>query len=96
MQATGRLKTHVPDRLGQALGNLIENAIKYTPAGGMVSLEAGSTGSAIWIRISDTGQGIAEADQSHIFEPFYRSREATRVMIRSMRALALGLRCPAG
>jgi signal transduction histidine kinase len=65
-----------PDRLGQALGNLLSNAIKYTPSGGTVSIEAGFGDSAIWIRVSDTGPGIAPEDQAHIFTPFYRTREA--------------------
>lgn len=64
-----------PDRLGQALGNLLSNAIKYTPSGGTVSIEAGFGDSAIWIRVSDTGPGIAPEDQAHIFTPFYRTRE---------------------
>jgi two-component system sensor histidine kinase GlrK len=58
-----------PDRLGQALGNLLSNAIKYTPAGGTVAVSAGTVHGAIWIRVSDTGPGIAPADQARIFTP---------------------------
>jgi signal transduction histidine kinase len=61
-----------PDRLGQALGNLLSNAIKYTPPKGSVSVEAGVDGDALWIRVSDTGPGIAPEEQERIFTPFYR------------------------
>jgi two-component system sensor histidine kinase BaeS len=61
-----------PDRLGQALGNLLSNAIKYTPAGGTVSVSSGTTEDMVWVRVSDTGQGIAPEDQERIFTPFYR------------------------
>jgi two-component system sensor histidine kinase BaeS len=75
------------DRLAQALGNLISNAIKYTPAEGTVSIEAGSENGAIWMRVSDTGPGIAPEEQAHIFTPFYRGRQAGRFP----RGMGLGL-----
>jgi two-component system sensor histidine kinase BaeS len=65
-----------PDRLGQALGNLVHNAIKYTPANGTVSISAGVDNSQVWIRVSDTGPGIAPEEQAHIFTPSYRGRAA--------------------
>lgn len=68
-----------PERLGQALGNLIENAIKYTPPGGEVTLTAGLQDDEAWIRISDTGRGIPPSDQAHVFKPFYRSRGSARM-----------------
>jgi two-component system sensor histidine kinase BaeS len=61
-----------PDRLGQALGNLLSNAIKYTPSGGTVSVSGGTTEDMVWVRVSDTGRGIALEDQERIFTPFYR------------------------
>jgi signal transduction histidine kinase len=67
-----------PDRLGQALGNLLGNAIKYTPAGGTVSVKADLQDGAAWIQVTDTGIGIAPEDQPHIFEPFYRGQAKTR------------------
>lgn len=67
-----------PDRLGQAIGNLLSNAIKYTPAGGTISVSAGVKANAVWLRVSDTGAGIAPEDQPHIFEPFYRGRAKNR------------------
>jgi len=61
-----------PDRLAQALGNIVSNAIKYTPPGGEVSLSAGIEDTEIWIRVRDSGPGIAPEDQERIFIPFYR------------------------
>ncbi len=67
-----------PDRLAQALGNLLSNAIKYTPSGGAVSVGAGVQGDGIWIKVSDTGPGIASADRTRIFTPFYRGQTGGR------------------
>jgi two-component system sensor histidine kinase BaeS len=67
-----------PDRLAQVLGNLISNAIKYTPAKGTVSLEAGVEEEEAWIRIGDTGAGITPEEQKRIFAPFYRSQRGSR------------------
>jgi two-component system sensor histidine kinase BaeS len=67
-----------PDRLSQALGNLLSNAIKYTPAGGSVSVGAGVEDEAVWIRVSDTGPGVAPEEQDMIFDPFYRGAASGR------------------
>jgi signal transduction histidine kinase len=67
-----------PDRLAQAVGNLISNAIRYTPVGGTVSIEIESDPAAALIHITDTGPGISPEDQAHIFEPFYRGHTAQR------------------
>jgi two-component system sensor histidine kinase BaeS len=67
-----------PDRLAQALGNLLSNAIKYTPSGGAVSVEAGTLDAGVWIKVSDTGPGIAAADRTRIFAPFYRGQTGGR------------------
>jgi len=75
------------DRLGQALGNLISNAIKYTPKGGSVSVSAGVEDNALWVRVSDTGRGIDANEQERVFEPFYRSRSGRRFP----QGLGLGL-----
>lgn len=76
-----------PDRLAQVLGNLLSNAIKYTPAHGSVSISAGMENHYVWIRISDTGPGIAPEEWEHIFEPFYRSHPGRRFP----QGLGLGL-----
>jgi signal transduction histidine kinase len=66
-----------PERLNQALGNLITNAIKYTPPGGKILVQAGTSSGSLWIRVSDTGPGIQPEDLEHIFTPFYRGRQAS-------------------
>src|ERR671916_131700 len=56
--------------------NLVDNAVKYTPAGGRVEVIGGFEGSEIVIRIADTGIGIPEGKLSRIFERFYRIDKA--------------------
>jgi len=67
-----------PDRLAQAVSNLLSNAIEYTPAGGRVSVEVGVEDSTVWIQVADTGPGIEPEEQARIFTPFYRGRSAGR------------------
>ncbi|MBN1221581.1 MAG: hypothetical protein JXM69_21850 [Anaerolineae bacterium] len=65
-----------PDRIQQALVNLLDNAIKYTPSGGTVTLQLTSEGGYIRVEVSDTGPGIPPADLPHLFEPLYRADSA--------------------
>jgi signal transduction histidine kinase len=67
-----------PDRLAQAIGNLVNNAIKFTPQGGTVSIETGVQARDVWIRVRDTGPGIPLEDQDLMFTPFFRGRSKTR------------------
>jgi len=67
-----------PLRLDQVIGNLVSNAIKFTPGGGMVKVEAGENGGYIWVRISDSGPGIPLDSQEKIFEPFVRGGQGGR------------------
>jgi len=62
--------------LGRALLNLVENAVKYTPAGGRVTLSLHRDDHVARIAVEDTGVGIDPADQERIFEPFVRLDEA--------------------
>jgi len=56
--------------------NLLDNAIKYTPAGGHVQLDLARAEAAYVIHVTDTGAGIPVAAQPHIFERFYRVDKA--------------------
>jgi two-component system phosphate regulon sensor histidine kinase PhoR len=56
----------------EAVKNLVENAIKYTPEGGAIGLEARNDAESVIVEVSDTGIGIAEAEHEKIFERFYR------------------------
>lgn len=62
-----------PDRLAQALGNLVNNAIKFTPGGGKITLCTYLGEGKILFSVEDTGIGISQDDQRHLFVPFYRS-----------------------
>lgn len=75
------------DRMARAIGNLLSNAVKYTPAGGTVLVSAGAQEDEAWIRVHDTGPGIALEEQERIFEPFYRSQKLRRFP----QGLGLGL-----
>jgi len=77
-----------PQALRQVIGNLVENAVKYTPEGGQVRIGAEATrdGARVWVR--DTGIGIAEADLPRVFERFYRVDKARS---RQMAGTGLGL-----
>ncbi len=67
-----------PDRLAQALGNLVSNAIKYTPAQGTITVNAGQENGGIGIRVTDTGPGIPLDEQANIFTPLYRGQSGGR------------------
>lgn len=60
----------------EALCNLLDNAVKYTPCSGAVQVEVRNYEMFVCIRISDSGPGISEEEQAKIFSRFYRSREA--------------------
>jgi signal transduction histidine kinase len=61
-----------PEQLGRVLANLLTNAIRHTPPDGSVLVRAHQRDGAAEIEVSDTGEGIAAADQPRVFEPFYR------------------------
>ncbi len=59
-----------PERIQRVLFNLIQNAIRHTPADGSVTVRAARAGSAVEIEVADTGEGIAADDRERVFEPF--------------------------
>lgn len=63
-------------RVGQVLGNLLSNALRHTPAGGLVTLSVTDAGDLVQLRVSDNGEGIASEHVPHVFERFYRADSA--------------------
>ncbi len=63
-------------KLEQVIYNLVENAIKYTPDGGAITVTMNRRGGQAVLSVRDNGVGIPEADQKHIFERFYRVDKA--------------------
>lgn len=74
------------DALLSVFGNLLANAIRYTPAGGTITVTCGADAHTAWAAITDTGIGMRADVQDRIFEKFYRAREA-----RDIEAQGLGL-----
>jgi len=72
----------------QVLGNLIDNAAKYTEAGGQITVTVAPKGRNITVRVSDTGIGIPAEDRSRIFERFFR---VDRARARALGGTGLGL-----
>lgn len=64
------------ERIEQVLMNILSNAIKYTPDGGTIRVEAGHNKETVWIRVTDNGIGIPAKDLPRLFERFYRVDKA--------------------
>ncbi|MGI8590229.1 MAG: PAS domain S-box protein [Nakamurella sp.] len=71
-----------PSRLEQALTNLVSNAVKFTPAGGQVRVISKAVDDEVHIAVQDTGIGIDAAGLEHIFDRFYRTKQAVDVGIK--------------
>jgi heavy metal sensor kinase len=67
-----------PQLLGQLLGNLLDNACKYSPPGTPITVEIGREGGYVTLSVEDQGVGLDALDLPHVFEPFYRTRKARR------------------
>lgn len=67
------------DRLAQALTNLIGNALKFTPAGGVVRLTVAQRDGMVRFEVSDTGPGISATDLPHLFEPFWQAKKTAHM-----------------
>jgi signal transduction histidine kinase len=70
-----------PLRIGQALDNLVSNAIKYSPDGGKVTVSARRSESWVQLKVQDTGMGISEEETSRIFTRFFRTQAARQAAI---------------
>src|SRR5829696_1156628 len=75
-----------PERVEQAAAILLDNAVKYTPEGGVIQVSASRHDGRVRLEVSDTGMGVLPEETSHIFERFYRSEAASTV-----RGTGLGL-----
>jgi len=75
-----------PQLLAQAIANLLDNAVKHTPARGRITVMIGNSGKAVALAMADTGPGIPEADRARVLERFVRLEEC-----RSTPGAGLGL-----
>jgi signal transduction histidine kinase len=75
-----------PVRIGQALSNLMDNALKYTPDGGGVTIATATEPGAVTVTVSDTGPGVPPAEREAVWRRLYRGDAS-----RSQRGLGLGL-----
>ncbi len=64
------------ERMVQVLGNLMSNALRYTPPGGQITLASGQTGEQVWLSVADNGEGVPAEDLPYIFERSYRGDKA--------------------
>ena len=77
-----------PVRIQQVVSNLVQNAIKFTPAGGSITVEARREGGSAFVTVTDTGVGIEPAFLPHIFDRFRQADASTK---RNYAGLGLGL-----
>ena len=76
-----------PNRMAQVIENLVNNAIKYTPPGGRVTVSAGVREGSFWLKVGDSGPGIREEEKEKIFLPYYRGDTGRRIK----QGMGLGL-----
>jgi signal transduction histidine kinase len=77
-----------PEVIEEVLANLVENAIKYSPAGGKITISGSYDGEQARIAVSDEGIGIPSEELKHIFERFHRVDNGPA---RAVKGLGLGL-----
>lgn len=70
-----------PLRIGQALDNLVSNAIKYSPGGGVVNISAQGTEDWIRLKVQDSGMGMNPEDSARVFRRFFRTESAREAAI---------------
>jgi signal transduction histidine kinase len=84
------LSTHIRcdrERILQVLGNLVGNAIKFTPEGGLISVGVQVEPDRVVFAVRDTGSGILDGDLPHLFEPYWQSK----TLARQKTGIGLGL-----
>lgn len=87
-----------PERAGQILANLLNNALRHTPRGGAVRLATGRVGDHLWVSVTDTGSGIRPEHLDRIFDRFFRADaartrgEGSGVGLTIARSLARAMR----
>ena len=79
------------DKLGQVLSHLLENAVRYSPAGGTVTVGARRADAAVEVRVADEGIGIPRGEQERIFRKFYRGESSARTVGAGAAGLGLFL-----
>jgi signal transduction histidine kinase len=75
------------NRLQQIILNLLNNAFKFTPSGGKITLRAGIKDTTLVVEVQDNGRGMSEEEQQRLFEPYYRVESDRQVL----NGLGLGL-----
>jgi len=82
----GDASARCPARLTRVVNSLVDNAVRYTPAGGTVAITAASTDGSVEVTVDDSGPGLTPAQRTSVFEPFWRGDSS-----RSSRGSGLGL-----
>lgn len=77
-------------RVEQVIGNLLENALRYTPAGGQVEVSIGQTPQGLELAVMDNGNGVPDEDLPHLFDRFWRS-EKSRSRVAGGTGLGLAI-----
>jgi two-component system sensor histidine kinase GlrK len=70
------------EKLRIILDNLMSNAIKFSPPGGVISIVARANGTQLELDVADQGPGIPHADRAHIFDPFYQGTHAVHALVK--------------
>lgn len=81
------------EKIGRVLNNLLDNALRHTPAGGVVQVGASATAEGVEVEVCDTGKGIGAEDLPHVFERFYRGEKSRS---RATGGAGLGLAIASG
>jgi PAS domain S-box-containing protein len=79
------------DRVLQILSNLLGNALKFTPEGGEVTVSTRAVDDAVEVQVADTGPGIPEGEQVHVFDAFWQARRTARLGAGLGLAISKGL-----